>query len=147
VFDNTGVATFPGNVVIGGNITVTGTNNSLVTKASGIVDAGTFVTLDNLKATVSSGPNRGLSVAAVSGSFFVNIGAWYGSSGGSVGSSVNNISVTTTPSVSLFDWNFIAEGDTAQYTIFDKTNNRMYRVTMMIGPAYLNNVITIERLV
>jgi hypothetical protein len=123
-----------------------GVGGELLWKASGVVDAGTFVTLDNLKVTVPTTGNRGLSVAAVSGSFFANIGAWYGGSGGTGGSSVNNLEVTTTPSVSLFDWNFVAEANTAQYTIYDKTNNRMYRVTLMIGPAYLNNFISIERL-
>jgi hypothetical protein len=123
-----------------------GVGGELFWKVSGLVDAGVFLTLDNLKVTVPTSGNRGLSVAAVSGSFFVNIGAWYGGSGGVGGTSVNNFSVTTTPSVSLFDWNFVAEGNTAQYTIYDKTNNRMYRVTMMIGPAYLNNFISIERL-
>jgi hypothetical protein len=124
-----------------------GVAGELLWKASGVVDAGTFVTLDNLKVTVPTSGNRGLSVAAVSGSFSANIGAWFGGAGvGYAGSSVNNLSVTTTPSVSLFDWNFTAEGNTAQYTIYDKTNSRMYRVTMMIGPAYLSNFISIERL-
>jgi hypothetical protein len=118
----------------------------LLWKVSGIVDAGAFVTLDNLKATVPTTGNRGLSVAAVSGSFFANIGAWYGGSGGTGGDSVNNLEVTTTESGSLFSWNFVAEGNSAQYTIYDKTNSRMYRVTLMIGPAYLNNFISIERL-
>jgi hypothetical protein len=118
----------------------------LLWKVSGLVDADVFLTLDNLKVTVPTSGNRGLSVAAVSGSFSANIGAWYGGSGGIGGDSVNNLSVTTTPSGSLFSWNFAAEGNTAQYTIYDKTNNRMYRVTLMIGPAYLNNFISIERL-
>jgi hypothetical protein len=123
-----------------------GNTGELLWKVSDLVDAGEFVTLDNLKATVPTGGNRGLSIATVSGSFSANIGAWYGGSGGVGGDSVNNLSVTTTPSGSLFSWNFVAEGNTAQYTIYDKTNNRMYRVTMMIGPAYLNNFISIERL-
>jgi hypothetical protein len=118
----------------------------IIWKVSALVDAGTFVTLDNLKVTVPTSDNRGLSVAAVSGSFFANIGAWYGGSGGVGGDSVNNLSVTTTESGSLFSWNFVAEGNSAQYTIYDKTNDRLYRVTLMIGPAYLNNSITIERL-
>jgi len=118
----------------------------LLWKVSDLVDAGEFVTLDNLKATVPTTGNRGLSIASVSGSFSANIGAWYGGSGGVGGDSVNNLSVTTTESGSLFSWNFVAEGNSAQYTIYDKTNNRMYRVTLMIGPAYLDNFISIERL-
>ena len=123
-----------------------GVGGELMWKVSGLVDAGVFLTMDNLTVTVPTSSNRGLSVAAVSGSFSANIGAWYGGSGGVGGDSVNNLSVTTTPSGSLFSWNFVAEGNSAQYTIYDKTNNRMYRVTLMIGPAYLNNFISIERL-
>jgi hypothetical protein len=123
-----------------------GVGGELLWKVSDLVDAGEFVILDNLKATVPTDGNRGLSIAAVSGSFTANIGAWYGGSGGVGGDSVNNLSVTTTESGSLFGWNFVAEGNTAQYTIYDKTNNRMYRVTLMIGPAYLDNFISIERL-
>jgi hypothetical protein len=123
-----------------------GVGGELLWKTSGLIDAGTFLTLDNLKVTVPTSNNRGLSIASVSGSFVANIGAWYGGSGGVGGDSTNNLSVTTTESGSLFSWNFVAEGNSAQYTIYDKTNNRMYRVTLMIGPAYLNNFISIEGL-
>jgi hypothetical protein len=118
----------------------------LVWKTSGMVNAGTFVTLDNIKATVTSSGNRGLSIAAVSTNFTANISAYYAMNGGMSGTATNNFSVTTTPTSTLFTWNFTAEGDGAYYTILDKTNNRMYRVTMMIGASYNNNFISIERL-
>jgi hypothetical protein len=124
-----------------------GNIGELLWKTSGIVDAGTFVTLDNLKATVASSGDRGLSIAATSTTFSANISATYGGVGATSGDSINNLSITTTPTTSLFGWNFVAEGEGAIYLIFDKTNNRMYRVTMMIGPAYLNNFISIERLI
>jgi hypothetical protein len=123
-----------------------GNVGELVWKVSGLVDAGSFITLDNLKATISSSSNRGLSIAAVSTNFTANLSAVYGGVGASSGDSVNNFSVTTSVSTSLFGWNFVAEGESATYMIFDKTNNRMYRVVMMIGPAYFNNFISIERL-
>jgi hypothetical protein len=119
----------------------------LLWKASGFVNAGTFVTLDNLKCTVTTSGQRGLSIGAVSGSFEADLSGWYGGqSVGTAGSAANNLSYNTTASTSLFGWSFPAHGDTAQYQIRDKTNNRFYRVTMMIGASYLNNFISIERL-
>jgi hypothetical protein len=120
--------------------------SSTITKASGMVAAGTFVTLDNLKCTVTTSSNRGLSIAAVSTTFEADLSGWYAASIGSAGGSTNNISYTTTASSSLFNWNFVAHGDTAHYHIRDKTNNRFYRVTMMIGIGYDSNFISIERL-
>jgi hypothetical protein len=67
-------------------------------------------------------------------------------SGGSAGASANNLTYTTAASTSLFNVNFVAHGDTAQYQIRDKTNDRFYRVTMMIGISYISNFISIERL-
>lgn len=123
-----------------------GVAGELVWKRSGIVNAGTFVQLDNLKVTVTSSGNRGLSVGAVSTNFTANVSGMYGLSGGSGGSAANNVSYTTTASTSAFAWHFPSEGDGSTYTIVDKTNSRMYRVTLMIGSGYNNNFISIERL-
>jgi len=123
-----------------------GNAGELMWKSSGMVAAGTFVTLDNLKCTVTTSDNRGLSIGAVSTTFEADLSGWYAASVGSAGGSTNNISYTTTASSSLFNWNFIAHGDTAHYHIRDKTNDRFYRVTMMIGIGYNSNFISIERL-
>ena len=123
-----------------------GNAGELMWKTSGMVAAGTFVTLDNLKCTVTTSSNRGLSIGAVSTTFEADLSGWYAASIGSAGGSTNNISYTTTASSSLFNWNFAAHGDTAHYHIRDKTNDRFYRVTMMIGIGYNSNFISIERL-
>jgi hypothetical protein len=123
-----------------------GVAGELVWKVSGFVDAGTFVTLDNLKCTVTTSANRGLSIAAVSTSFTANISGQYTVVGGSGGGTSANVTYTTTPTTSLYNWNFPTEGDGSQYQIVDKTNNRVYRVSLMIGASYLNNFISIERL-
>jgi hypothetical protein len=124
-----------------------GVGAELQTKASGYVNAGTFVSMDNIKASVTTTGNHGLSIAAVSTSFTASISATYGFSGGIGGTATNNFSVTTTPTSSLFTWDFTSEGDSATYIINDITNSRSYRITMMIGAAYNNNVICIERLI
>jgi hypothetical protein len=124
----------------------TGVGGEIGVKVSGYVNAGTFLTMDNLKATVTTNGSRGLSLAAVSTTFTANISGVYGLSGGGGGNSTANASITTTASASLFNWSFGAEGDTPIYTVHDKTNSRAYRITVMIGLEYNNNFICIERL-
>ena len=123
-----------------------GVGGELIWKVSGIVNAGTYLSIDNLKVSVTTSGNRGLSVGAVSTSFLCNISATYASNGGSSGSQANNITYTTSASNSAFGWNFATEGDMSTYIIVDKTNNKMYRVTLVIGSGYYNNFITIERM-
>ena len=123
-----------------------GVGGELTFKASGFVNAGSFVTLDNVKATVTSSGNRSLSIGAVSTSFNANVSGYYVISGGGNGNSLNNLTYTTTASTAIFGWNFIAHGDSATYILQDSSNSRMYRITMMIGPSYNNNFISIERL-
>jgi hypothetical protein len=123
-----------------------GVAGELMWKTSGFVNAGTFLTLDNLKVSVTTGGNRGLSVGAVSTNFTANISGWLGFTGGGGGASAVNIGYGTTGSTSAFSWNFATEGDGSNYIINDKTNNRVYRVTLMIGAGYNNNFISIERL-
>lgn len=117
--------------------------------ASGYVNAGTFVTLDNLKATVTTGGARGISVASVSGSFTASIGAHYMYSYASAEGTATawpGHTTTVTPSGSWFNWSFGNAGDTAIYYVNDYNNKRFYRITMMIGHSYNNNFISIERL-
>jgi len=123
-----------------------GVSGELIWKTSGFVDAGTFVSLDNIKCTVTTSGNRGLSLGAVSTSYTANISGQYTVSGGTGGGTANNGTYTTTASTSLYNWHFPTEGDGSQYQIVDKTNNRVYRVSLMIGSGYNNNFISIERL-
>jgi hypothetical protein len=123
-----------------------GVNTLLNNRVSAFVNAGSFVTMDNIKATVTTSGQRGLSLAAVSGSFNIRIAGTYAQAG-TTGGSTAGVSITTTPSVSIFDWNFIGAGDLATYVITDTTNNRAYRVTMHIGYLYADNMICIERLI
>jgi hypothetical protein len=124
-----------------------GVGGELMWKASGIVNPGTYVALDNIKATLtSSGTYRGLSLAAVSTNFTANISAHYAMNGGANGGANFNNTITTTPTSAIFGWGFPAEGDGSYYNILDKTNNRFYRITLMIGAGYNNNFISIERL-
>lgn len=124
----------------------TGASGELIWKASGMVAAGTFVTLDNLKCTVTTSGNRGLSIGAVSTTFEADVSGWYTRPDAIGGVTGNNQTYTTTASASLFNWNFPTHGDMVQANLRDKTNNRFYRITMMIGAGYISNFISIERL-
>jgi hypothetical protein len=124
----------------------TGASGELIWKASGMVAAGTFVTLDNLKCTVTTSGNRGLSIGAVSTTFEADVSGYYTRPDAIGGVTGNNQTYTTTASASLFNWNFPTHGDMVQANLRDKTNNRFYRITMMIGASYISNFISIERL-
>lgn len=118
-----------------------------IKSASGYVDAGQFITLDNIKATVTTTGNRGLSVAAVAGSFQATISATFGYINGTGGNATTSaVTYNTTPSGSWFGYHFPNAGDGSVYLVNDVTNNRFYRITLMIGASYLKNFISIERL-
>lgn len=123
-------------------------SNGLKGFASGYVDAGQFVTLDNLKFGVTTSGQRGLCCATVAGTATLSISANYALCGGANGSATAYPGVTynTTPSGSWFGWSFPNAGDGSTYLVNDYTNQRFYRVTLMIGAAYLKNFISIERL-
>ena len=102
--------------------------------------------MDLLKATVTTTSNRGLSLAATTGTFAIRIAGTYAqtSTGGSARA---DVTLTTTPEASMFDWDFNAAGDLSTYIITDTTNNRSYRITLQIGYLFNNNMISIERLI
>lgn len=126
----------------------TGSSVGIKGYAAAYVNAGTFVTLDNIKCTVTTSGSRGLSVAAVTGSFQAHISGTFGYVNGVGGSATTApVTYTTTPSGSYFGWSFPNQGDGSTYLINDVTNWRFYRVTLMIGPGYSNNFIAIERLI
>lgn len=125
-----------------------GVGTLLNNRVSGFVNAGTFVTMDNLKVTVTTSGNRGLSVGAVSTSFTANIaGHFFMTGAASGGAAANAVAYTTTAATSAFGWNFGGTGDTSVYVITDTTNSRCYRVTMQIATSFNGNLISIERLV
>jgi hypothetical protein len=124
-----------------------GVGTLLNNRVSAFVNAGTFVTMDNIKATVPTSGQRGLSLATVSGTATCYISGTYGMYGGAtVGGNSAGFSMTTTPSNSIFGWSFGSEGDAATY-ILNYGYTKSYRITVMIGGAFNNNMISIERLV
>ena len=125
----------------------TGVGGELTWKVSNYVNAGTFVTLDNIKASVTTSGQRGLCLATVSGSITYTIGASFGYVNGAGGGSSNgSATLTTTPTASFFGWSFPDAGAMSIYIVTDITNSKTYRITLQIGGGYNNNFISIERL-
>ena len=137
-----------GNVNVTGKLNVTDPSGNVVTKISGIINSGSFVQLDNVKAgptrTGAGGGYAGLSIGAVSTSYVADVSAMYSNS--TVGGiSITGVSYTTTGSNSFNGWGFLP-GQQSTYILNDITNNRVYRIILMIGSSYNNNFISIERL-
>lgn len=111
-------------------------------------NAGVMLTLDNLKFGVTTSGQRGLCCATVTGTNTLSISASYALAGGASGNATTypGGTYTTTPSGSWFGWSFPNAGDGSTYLVNDYTNQRVYRVHLMIGPGYAGNFISIERL-
>ncbi|MHA8083510.1 hypothetical protein ACST14_08815 [Aquirufa sp. A-Brett2-15D] len=137
-----------GSVNITGKINLTDPSGNVTVKVAAFVDAGTFVTLDNLKATVTTSAPRGLSLATVSGTLNLYVQGVYTNQSGTANTSYTGtpVTYTTTASGSPFGWNFEGAGNTIIYHLTDATNSRLYRVTLIIMPSYFKNFISIERL-
>jgi hypothetical protein len=126
---------------------ISGNQPNQPNKVAAFVDAGTFVTIDNLKATVTTTGSRGLGLATVSGTISLYVQGVYTNQSGAAYTSYTDVPVTysTTVSGSMFGWNF-GLGNTIIYHLTDATNSRLYRVTLIIMPSFLKNFISIERL-
>ncbi|MFD3293379.1 hypothetical protein SKC35_06750 [Aquirufa sp. KTFRIE-69F] len=134
-----------GNINVTGKINLTDPSGNVVTKAAGFVGRGTDITLGNLKVRFAASGNMSLQVSTVSGTYSI-----YGSgvyvSGGVAGLSAGNLAVNTSPVYLKSTLNFLGAGDTDNWLIMDNSASMSWRISMIIGPAYVNNFISIERL-
>ena len=119
-------------------------------RASGIVNAGVDVTLGNLKARIPTSGNRSLQVSTVSGTYSVYGSDTYSQSGTIAGSTIQDNSprsISTTPAYLNAGYHFAAAGATDTWVIMDTSNTIAWRITMILGASFNNNMISIERLV
>ena len=101
-----------GNVNITGKLNIGDPTGNVSTKLVGRVTAGTFLSFDNLRFSVTTSEPRGLSIATVSGTVNLYVEGRY-NNGGVFGSrTTSTVAYSTTPSGSPFGWNFLAAGDT-----------------------------------
>jgi hypothetical protein len=126
-----------------------GVGGELLYKASGFVNAGVDVTLGNLKARIPTSGNRSLQLSTVTGSYIIYGSSLYVTDSGG-GSRIDYFAprtITTTPTYLQSGYNFSGAGMIDTWNIMDTTNTFAWRITMIIGANYNNNMISIERLV
>lgn len=138
----------PGDVEIAGKLTIGSASGNVATKASGIVNAGVDVTLGNIKARVSTSGNRSLQLSTVSGTYSVAGSDVHtqNSIGGSTIARGSAVTITTTPTYLAPNYHFTVDGAVDTWNIYDTVSNIAWRITLIIGPSYINNFISIERL-
>ena len=136
-----------GNVKTSGNYMYSD-GSTTAKKVAGYYNSEIYLSLDNIKVACTrngaGGSMAGLSIGAVSTTFVADLSATY-SNNGIGGSTATNITYSTTASNSAFGWGF-GQGNQSTYILNDITNSRVYRIILMIGAAYNNNFISIERL-
>jgi len=102
------------------------------------------VILDNYKVALNGSGNGSLVIATVAGTRTINFSTQYITSlvGGY---SEENRSVTTSYNYFVAGWSLNDVGD-IQEVIWQDNLGASYRATLLIGPSYTNNIITIEKL-
>jgi hypothetical protein len=134
-----------GNINVTGKINLTDPSGNVVTKAAGFVGRGTDITLGNLKVRFAASGNMSLQVSTITGTYSVYGSGVYMSSG-VAGSNAGNLTINTSPAYLKSSLNFLGAGDTDTWLIMDTSALMGWRISMIVGPAYVNNFISIERL-
>jgi hypothetical protein len=98
-----------------------------------------------------SGLSRSLQIKTTGTSFTAEVSAYtaYKSNGNNAFTYFSNITQTVTGTFAHIGttWGFATDGDLAVYYVRDTTNSRFYRITLMVGPGFLNNMISIEKII
>jgi hypothetical protein len=131
------------------SIAAPGVGTLLNNRAGGIVNAGVDVTLGNLKARIPTSGNRSLQVSTVTGTYSISGSNMY-QAGGVSGVTITGsspLTVTTTPTYLAAGENYTTAGYMSIWNIMDASSGLAWRITMIVGVSYANNMISIERLV
>jgi hypothetical protein len=91
--------------------------------------------------------NRSLQVSTVSGTYSVYGSSVYSYNGIGGITLSSPLSITTTPTYLAAGYTFLVAGSTDTWNIMDTSTGIAWRITLMIGPSFNNNMISIERLV
>jgi hypothetical protein len=98
-----------------------------------------------------SGLSRSLQIKTTGASFTAEVSAYtaYKSNSNNAFTYFSNITQTVTGTFAHIGttWGFATDGDVAVYYVRDTTNSRFYRITLMVGPGFSNNMISIEKLI
>ncbi|MBP5999743.1 MAG: hypothetical protein KA534_04755 [Sediminibacterium sp.] len=140
-----------GNANVSGKITLGDPSGNVVVKAAGFVNAGIPVTLGDVQVIMSTGGSRSLQIKTTGTNFNAIVSAYTTYNGATGTNAFTHFSDYTQVVSSSYgyigtSWSFGQDGDVANYFVRDSTNLRFWRITLMVGPGYNNNFISIERL-
>ncbi len=140
-----------GNINVTGKINLTDPSGNITTKVAAFINAGTAITLGDIQVQLSTGGARSLQIKTTGSNFIAMVSAYTsynGASGTNAFTYFSDYSQTVSATYGYIGttWGFANEGDLANYFVRDLSNQRFWRVTLMIGPNYNNNFISIERL-
>jgi hypothetical protein len=97
-----------------------------------------------------SGSNRSLQIKTTGASISATVSAYATyNSNGSLFTYFSDVAQTINSTFAYIgiSWGFVGNGDVAVYYVRDSTNSRFYRITLMVGPGYSNNMISIEKII
>ena len=141
-----------GNVNVTGKINLADPTGNVATKAAGFVNESVPITLGDIQVQMApNGLARSLQIKTTATSFTGMVSGYTSYNGASGTNAFTYFSDITQTINSTFAhlgaaWGFAQSGDVANYFLRDTTNLRFYRITLMVGPSYINNFISIERL-
>lgn len=121
-------------------------------KIAKFVDAGVPVVFGDIQVQMATVGSRSLQIKTTGTSFVGMVSAYTSYNGASGTNSFTYFSDITQTVNSTFahlgtTWGFAQSGDVAVYYLRDTTNLRFYRITLMVGPSYFTNMISIEKLI
>ncbi len=139
--------TSPGNVEVAGKITLSDPSGNVAVKAAGFVNAGVPVTLGDIQVILAASGSRSLQIRTTGASFTGMVTA-YTSYAYNAYTYFSDVTQTINGNYAYIGtgWGFSTDGDVANYFVRDTTNQRFYRITLMVGYGFTNNFISIERL-
>ena len=141
-----------GNVNISGKLNIGDATGNVAVKAAGFVNESVPVTLGDIQVQMApNGSSRSLQIKTTGTAFTAMVSAYTTYNGASGTNSFTYFSDITQNINTVFahlgtTWGFAQSGDVANYFVRDSTNLRFWRITLMVGPSYFNNFISIERL-
>lgn len=117
-------------------------------KVAKFVDAGVAVNYGNIQVQMAPSGSRSLQIKTTGTSFTAEVSAYTTYNVSSFTHFANATqTVNSTYSYVGASWGFPLDGDLAVYYVRDTTNQRFFRITLMVGPGYTNNMISIEQLI
>lgn len=141
-----------GDVNVTGKINLTDPTGNVITKMAAFANENVPVTLGEIQVQMApSGLARSLQIKTTGAAFTGMVTAYTSYNGASGTNAFTYFSDITQTINSTFahlgtTWGFAQSGDVANYFVRDITNQRFWRITLMVGPSFNTNFIIIERL-